>query len=295
MIDLHLHTSASDGTMSPAEVVRLAAGANLEAIAITDHESVDGTASFLEECDGAGIEGISGIEIGVRHAPGTMHLLGYFIDPLDERLRALLSLARAGRMTRVEKVVGRLRERGLAITLDDVLAETVGAPPGRPHVARLLLKRGFVSSVQEAFARYLGKGGLAYVEREKPGFEEARSAIEGAGGITVLAHPISLGMHPEELRGHIEDLSSQGLAGLEVYYPTQQTPVRNILLEIARELSLAVTGGSDFHGDVKPEWTIGRGAGDLTIPYTVLEELKQRHADIGKNRREAIGGERSEC
>jgi predicted metal-dependent phosphoesterase TrpH len=224
-----------------------------------------------------------------------MHLLGYFIDPLDERLLALLARARAGRMRRMEKVVGHLRARGLVVTLEDVGEETGTAPPGRPHVARLLLRKGFVASVQEAFTRYLGKGGLAYVEREKPGFDEVREAIEGAGGITVLAHPISLGMHPEELRGLVEDLAQQGLAGIEVYYPTQQISFRNILLDIARDFSLAVTGGSDFHGDVKPEWAIGRGAGDLAIPYSILEELKQRHSDIARNRREAIGGERSEC
>jgi predicted metal-dependent phosphoesterase TrpH len=294
MIDLHIHTDASDGTLSPSEVVRLAARAGLQAIAITDHESMAGTPAFLEECRRQGIEGISGIEIGVRHAPGTMHILGYFVDPFAEGLQALTTRVRAGRVTRIEGVVGRLRERGLGVSTEDVIEEAKGAPMGRPHVARLLVRRGFVSSIQEAFTRYLGKGGLAYMEREKPDFEEVRSAIEEAGGIMVLAHPITLGMFPDGLRSLLEDLSSRGLSGLEVYYPTQQGAVRDLLLEMARDLSLAVTGGSDFHGDVKPEWKMGVGEGDLSVPYTALEELKEKLSFMMGKRREAIGGERSD-
>lgn len=294
MIDLHVHTSASDGSLSPSEIVKVAARAGLEAIAITDHESVEGTAEFLEESERFGIEALSGIEIGVRHSPGTMHLLGYFIDPFDAGLRELISRVQVGRISRIEKVVARLAEGGVGISAPEVLEEARGSSPGRPHVARLLVRRGVVASIQEAFSRYVGQGGVAYVEREKPTFEEARRAIEGAGGIVVLAHPITLGLSPDGLRHILVDLSQRGLSGVEVYYPTQHGPMRRLLLDIADELSLAVTGGSDFHGDVKSEWKIGVGAGELSIPYAVLGELKKRHHEMKQEGREAIGGERSD-
>ncbi len=276
MIDLHIHTTASDGTVSPTGVVRMAKKAGLAAIGVTDHDTVDAIPEFLRECTAAGIEGVPGIEVGVEHEPGIMHLLGYFIDPDSRQLLDLLEIIGRDRVRRMEGIVERLVGLGVKILPEEISVEAGTAPPGRPHVAILLRNRGVVGSIEEAFVRYLREGSPAYQARVKPTVAEAIEVIDGAGGIAVLAHPISLGLEGGELYGVLRDLAEQGLTGVEVYYPTQEQACREELLRIARSLSLAVAGGSDFHGDVKPDFTIGVGRGDLEIPDSVLHELKRR-------------------
>jgi predicted metal-dependent phosphoesterase TrpH len=274
MIDLHVHTDASDGSLTPTEVVKLAKEAKLEAVGITDHENVGGTGEFLEACSAAGIEGISGVEIGVNYGAATMHLLGYFVDPGAVSLEKLLHKVRSERERRAEQVIERLSKISMDLDIDDVRQEAAGAAPGRPHIAIAMKKKGQVASIEEAFARYLKRGGSAYVERYKPDFEEAILAIGDAGGIGVLAHPISLEMNEDQLYNLMRDLKDRGLSGIEVYHPTQGQQFRESMMEMARKLNLSVTGGSDFHGEVKPEWKIGVGLGDMSIPYSVLDKLK---------------------
>ncbi|MFQ6105011.1 MAG: PHP domain-containing protein [Candidatus Glassbacteria bacterium] len=276
MIDLHIHTNSSDGSLSPSKVVRLARQADLEAIGITDHDSIDGIGEFMGECRSAGIEGVAGIEIGVKYRLVTMHLLGYFIDPEAVSLGALLGRVKSERVHRIKKVVEKLNGIGVPLDLDEVNQVAGDSPPGRPHVALALKRKGSVESVEEAFSQYLEKGREAFVERYKPTFDEAKRAIEQAGGISVLAHPISIGADCDSLFDLLRKFSGDGLSGVEVYHPNQDEDFQKMLLGMAKKLSLAVTGGSDFHGEAKPEWRIGVGLGDMRIPYVLLGELRKR-------------------
>lgn len=283
MIDLHIHTTASDGTVSPSGVVRMAKAVGLSAVAITDHDCVDGIPEFRDQCRAVGIEAVNGIEIGVEHDHGTMHLLGYFIDPVSSPLKNLIETIGRERKRRMEKIVRRLVRVGVEVKLDEVYEVAGSAPPGRPHVALMLSNRGVVGSIEEAFVHFLREGAPAYQSRVKPSVTEAIEAIHAAGGVAVLAHPVTLGLESRELFDVVEDLTSKGLSGVEVYYPTQQENFRQELLLIARSLSLAVTGGSDFHGDVKPDFKIGVGKGDLNISDSLLHDLKKRSIS-GKER-----------
>jgi predicted metal-dependent phosphoesterase TrpH len=281
MIDLHIHTDASDGSLSPSVVVKLAVETGLEAIAITDHDSVEGVDEFLEHCGKSGIEGVSGIEIGVDFEPGQLHLLGYFIDPGSEDLRSFTNRLRSDRMTRSEKVIEKLNKVGIDLNVEDVVREAGESPPGRPHIALALRNMSFVPSIEEAFRKFLGRDKEAYVERCKPTFDEAVATITGAGGVPVLAHPASLGLGEGELFDTLEDLVGRGLMGVEAYHPTQGEEFRKDLMEMAGKLSIVITGGSDFHGEVRPEWKLGVGVGEMRIPYSVFDKLKSRREVSG--------------
>jgi len=281
MIDLHIHTDASDGSLSPSVVVKLAVETGLEAVAITDHDSVEGVGEFLEQCRKSGVEGVSGIEIGVDLEPGQLHLLGYFIDPGSDGLRVLINRVRSDRMTRSEKVIEKLNKVGIDLKVEDVLRETGGSPPGRPHIAIALRNRSFVQSIEEAFVRFLGREKEAFVERYKPTFDEAVASITGAGGVPVLAHPAALGLGDAELFDTLEELVGRGLRGIEAYHPTQGEEFRKYLMEMAGKLSIVITGGSDFHGEVRPDWKIGIGLGEMRIPYSVFDNLKSRREVSG--------------
>jgi predicted metal-dependent phosphoesterase TrpH len=281
MIDLHIHTDASDGSLRPSAVVKLAIEMGLEAIGITDHDSVDGTGEFLEHCRRGGIEGVSGIEIGVGNKSGPMHLLGYFVDPESAGLRSLIDRVRSDRIVRAKKVIEKLNDNGIDLDISDVQNEAGGSPPGRPHVAMALRNRGFVPSVQEAFSRFLAEGKEAYVERYKPAFDEAVTVITEAGGIPVIAHPVSLGLVRNEMFLFLKNLVDRGLGGIEVYHPTQGGDLRKELTDMAVKLSILITGGSDFHGEVRPDWKMGVGLGDISIPYDVLDTMKKRREAAG--------------
>jgi len=281
MIDLHLHTDASDGSLRPSVVVKLAIEEGLEAIGITDHDSVDGTREFLKHCRAGGIEGVSGIEIGVKSDSGPMHLLGYFVDPKSTGLRSLIDRVRSYRVVRAEKVVEKLNGAGVDLNIGDIQREAGDSPPGRPHIAMALRNGGFVPSVEEAFSRFLGEGKEAYVERYKPSFDEGIAVISGSGGLPVLAHPVSLGLGRIELFELLKNLVDRGLGGIEVYHPTQGEDLRKDLAEMAGKLSILITGGSDFHGEVRPDWRIGVGLGDISIPYDVLDKMKKSREVAG--------------
>lgn len=280
MIDLHIHTNVSDGTYGPAVVAGLAKEAGLEAVGITDHDSVDGIETFLRECRVLGIEGISGIEVSVVSGTQTLHLLGYFVNPESEDLLALLRKVKSERVRRSELVVERLNEQGLELDIDDVRRIAGDSSYGRPHIAIAMKRMGYVSSVDQAFSRYLRKGGKAYVNRYKPDLEETISLIGKAGGVSVLAHPISLGLIRDDLYTMLRGFRDLGLQGVEAYHPTQYRDFQVSLAAMAEKLSLVITGGSDFHGEVKPEWKIGVGHGNMRIPYNLVEKLKQRLLEI---------------
>ena len=273
-LDLHLHTTRSDGSLPPAAVVALAKKANVTALAITDHDTVDGIAEALAAGRELEIEVIPGIEISSRWEGLELHILGYFIDWHDPVLLDRLTRYRATRHDRNPQIIARLNELGLAVTYDEVreLARTESI--GRPHIARVLIEKGYVSSAKEAFDRYLADGAAAYVPRSLPDPAEAIALIRGAGGVPVLAHPswIDRGNGMVDLCRHLKET---GLAGIEVHYSTHRPEQTNQYLNVARQLDLLVTGGSDFHGVTKPDIEVGIGRGQLHVPEKLLEPLKK--------------------
>jgi hypothetical protein len=274
MLDLHVHSLYSDGTESPAALVAMAKSAHVRGLALTDHDSAAGVPEFLEACREAGMTGIGGVEVSANHEGGTLHILGLGIDPSDEALGDALAEVRDGRSERNMRILEKLQDLGFSITLDEVLDLAGEDIVGRPHFARVMVARGWVDSVEEAFERYLERGCPAYVDRFRLQPEEAMSLIRGAGGVPVMAHPTTAVQALEELPELVADLAAKGLGGIEAYYPDHSPETTEECLRLARRHSLLVTGGSDFHGeDVKPGIRIGVGNGSLFVPDRLLDPL----------------------
>jgi hypothetical protein len=274
-IDLHLHTTASDGVLSPSEVVRYAKAKGLQAIAITDHDTIEGCEEGLAEGKRIGFEVIPGIEISAEHSPGSMHILGFFLDIhhplLNERLR-YLQKARAERNPRIVEKLNRL---GIDITFEEVLKASGGGQIGRPHFANVLLEKKYVRSFQEAFDRFLKKGAAAYVDKLRFSSREALHFIDEAKGVAVLAHPNTLGVNGyAELEKLILQLVKEGLKGIEVYYPEHSPTEVAQYKSIADRYSLLSTGGTDYHGLEKNGLDIGVGRGEMKLPYSIVENLR---------------------
>jgi hypothetical protein len=274
-IDLHLHTTHSDGSLPPAEVLALAHKAGVTALAITDHDIVSGLPEALEAGARLGIEVIPGIEISSLYKEAELHILGYFLDWKDQGLHRRLADIRAGRHRRNPLIVERLNALGLALTYEEVRDLAGTESVGRPHIARVLMAKGYVQSAKEAFDRYLADGKPAYVARELPEPAEAIAWITAAGGVAVLAHPTWIRETSEGLRTLCEQLKATGLTGIEVHYSTHKASQTAQYLDIARRLDLVVTGGSDFHGITKPDIEVGVGRGGLNVPAKLLEPLKK--------------------
>ncbi|HJU04011.1 MAG TPA: PHP domain-containing protein [Nitrospiraceae bacterium] len=272
-LDLHLHTTYSDGSLPPAEVLILAHKAHVTALAITDHDTVDGIPEALEAGERLGIEIIPGIEISSRLEANEVHILGYFVDWKDRELLAQLSRLREARHVRNPRIIERLNALHIEITYDEVkqLAKTDSI--GRPHIARVLMNKGYVKSAKEAFDRYLADRAAAYVPRDLPSPAEAIAMVKAAHGVAVLAHPSWLD-RSEGIGPVCEQLKSEGLDGVEVHYSTHRPEQTVQYLETARRLGLLVTGGSDFHGVTKPDIEVGIGRGTLQVPTTLLEPLR---------------------
>ncbi len=277
LIDFHIHSTASDGTLSPAEVVSLALNSGLKAIALTDHDTVEGNEEAIKEGRRLGFEVVPGVEISCGHAVGEVHLLGFFIDWKSDLLKQKLSMLREFREKRNPQIIDKLRHLGLNITYDEVKMVAEGGSIGRPHIAQVLKEKGFVFSNQDAFDRYLKKGGSAYVPKELLSVMEAVNIIHDAGGLAIIAHPMqSRSISTYGIRRFIRELMDDGIDGLEVYYSSHSSNDIGILLEIADEYDLLVTGGTDFHGEVKPGIEIGIGMGDMKIPYKLLSIMKEK-------------------
>jgi predicted metal-dependent phosphoesterase TrpH len=276
MIDLHVHTSMSDGTLSPEEVVRVAHDTGLCAIAITDHDTVAGVRRAQEKGVGLGIEVISGVEISTEWPNGILHMLGYFVCTEDRDMLQVLDSLRKDRQERILKIVSKLNDHHISVTVDEVDKEAAGGVPGRPHVANVMVNKGHVATLQEAFDRYLGKGAAAYVEKKKLSPLEAVRLITNAGGVPVLAHPYSLD-EPDwnELERIVRELVIVGLKGIEVYYPKHSPDQTDLFLRLAKKLDLAITGGTDFHGANTPNTHMGILPGGKMLPCSILEELKE--------------------
>ena len=277
MIDLHTHSTASDGKLAPAELVRHAVKAGIEVLALTDHDTLSGIGEASGEASRVGLEFFPGVEISAEFNPGTLHMLGYFIDPDDESLNRTLSWLRGGRDDRNRLILARLAELGCPLEMEEVAALAGGESVGRPHIARAMMDRGYVSSFKEAFDRYLGKGAAAYMDREKMTPEKAIAEIIGAGGLPVLAHPQTLSMDDEALGKLVGSLEPMGLAGIEAYYYSHSLDETVFYLSLARRFGLVVTGGTDFHGPGTIDSRLGVGRGNMNVPREVADQLVKRH------------------
>lgn len=274
-VDLHLHTTFSDGSLTPTAVVALAKKANVTALAITDHDIMDGLPEAIQAGAELGIEVIPGVEISSRYGDSELHMLGYFLEWTDPELNRRLAQLRDSRHTRNPRIVQKLNELGLDLTYEEVTTLAGTASVGRPHIARVLMNKGYVTSAKEAFDRYLANGAAAYVARDLPTPAEAIAWIRGAGGVPVLAHPTWVKESPEGLFKLCEKLKLEGLGGIEVHYSTHTKRQTDEYLSLAKQLDLLVTGGSDFHGVTKPDIEVGTGRGGLKVPEKLLAPLKK--------------------
>jgi 3',5'-nucleoside bisphosphate phosphatase len=273
MIDLHSHTTASDGTFSPAQLVDEARRTGLRILGITDHDTFSGYDQALPVARQAGLELVCGIELSTKLHGHSVHLLGYFLagdnDLVD--FRDWLRDLQASRRERNIRLVARLRELGLDITLEEVQARG-GGMTGRPHFAQVLVEKGYATNQQQAFENYLDESAKGYVTRREPEFPEAVQHIRGAGGIASLAHPIRL---REDVGAILPELCSAGLNAIEAYHSDHSPAQMELYLRLAAQHGLLVTGGSDFHGAVKPEIHLGTGrGGNLRVPDDLVNKLR---------------------
>ena len=267
MIDLHLHTTASDGRLSPAELVRRAHLAGLTVMSVTDHDTVAALPEARARAEDAGLTFIDGIEVTAVHAERDVHVLGYFIDPTDGAFGEFLQTQRASRINRVREIGQRLQQLGVGVDVEHLLviaATKPGASVGRPVIARALIEAGYVRSMEEAFSRYLGTGQPAFVPRTGRSPADVVAVIQHAGGVASLAHP-GVTRKPEI----IEPLAEAGLDAIEAYHSDHSPEVERDMIELAKRLRLLVTGGSDFHGDEDR----GRYLGGRTLPRPEFEKL----------------------
>lgn len=274
MIDLHSHSNASDGSDSPARIPELAAAAGCTAVALTDHDTLEGIPEARDRAVELGVELVAGCELSCEVRTGTMHLLVYFVEPGEGPLQDRLAHLQEVREDRNKRMVDRLRQLGMDVTYDELLAEAGGRGVGRPHAAAVLVRKGIVSSVQEAFERYLAKGKPGYVEKERLSPREAVRLAVDSGAKPVLAHPFSLRRTVDALESVVEELRGFGLAGLECLYSRYSPDEREALSRLAQRNGLVATGGSDHHGSYKPDLSIGVGTGDLNVPDRVLDDLR---------------------
>lgn len=282
MIDLHMHSTFSDGSYTPEELVQEAVSLNLKAIALTDHDTVNGLPRFLQAAARAGPRAIPGVEISTSFSPGTMHVLGYFIDMDDRALREQLDAIKDGRAVRNEEILVKLNELGLALTWEDIKKHAGEEVIGRPHFAQAMIEKGYAADKQEVFDAYLAKGKPAYVARRTLSPESAIALIRSSGGLPVLAHPYQLGLDSDALRTWLSVWREQGLKGIEVYYARHTPEMQKEYLAYAQAFDLVPTGGTDFHGTMSPGISMGSGLGALAVPDTVLDALEKRRQEAQK-------------
>ena len=281
-IDLHAHTTASDGTYAPTRLVDLAERIGLAAVAVTDHDTVEGVAEAVARAATLDVEVVPGIEISAKHSgPGVLHILGYFIDAGDPDLLRQLEWVQNSRRERNPRMIARLNELGIEITLAEVESIAGDGQVGRPHMARVLVERGVVATVQEAFDQYLTAGGPAYVEKEKLDAISAVELIRRGGGVAVLAHPVQLGLGDgDELAEYVEHAAEIGFGGIECSYPAHTEAQTHRYQDLAAMHGLVATGGSDFHGESKPDIALGDVRNGRGVSVDVISQLRERCSRI---------------
>ncbi len=285
--DLHVHSNLSDGVYSPSELLSFASDLNLGALALTDHDTIDGLVEFMSaEVQGCPIR-IPGVEISTEYKGVEAHLLGYFVPVRAPKLVKKLKTLEESRRRRFPKMQSRLESEDIRLSDDDIdqILQGVKAP-GRPHMARLLIQRGYVKDIEEAFHKYLGKGKPGYVKKEHVDIREAINLLKSEGAVPVLAHPLTMRLH--DLRSTLIELRELGLLGVEIEYDYQHLRFNvkpGEVQAIAEGLGLIETGGSDFHGD-----GAHRNLGGVTVPIHVVDNLRKAHERLRNSSSEAISG-----
>lgn len=274
--DLHTHSSASDGDLNPSQLVELAASKGLTAISLTDHDTLTGIPMALESGSRHAVDVITGVEISAEYEPGMLHILGYF-PVFPDGMEVDLERVQAARRERIPRIVRKLNDLGVMLTEEDIIELAGEAQIGRPHIAKVLLNEGYVSSFDEAFDEYLGKGKKAYVPKEKMTCEKAIGLIRNYRGLPVLAHPYTLHLEDADLKSFIKELRQWGLVGIEVYYPDHTPDDTTRYLHMAQEFGLLITGGTDFHGADRKTVSLGDHGIDSTLLKSFCEHLKGPH------------------
>ena len=275
-IDLHVHSTASDGTFTPTQLVRYAISRGLAAFALTDHDSVAGLNEAMSAAAGTPLEVIRGIEFSTVYQGSDVHIVGLDIDPAHPDFSNRLHQFLHSRETRNLRMIEKMQKDGMIISLELLQKHFGDTVLTRAHIARFLMEAGYVSQMSEAFDRFLSPGCPYYIEREKVTPADAVQLICSTGGIPILAHPILYHFTDEKLHQLIVSLKKMGLMGIEAIYSTYSVREEAYIRDLAAELDLCISGGSDFHGDNKPGLDLGCGYGHLDIPYSILDTLRER-------------------
>jgi 3',5'-nucleoside bisphosphate phosphatase len=273
LIDLHSHSTASDGSYSPSALVGLALERGLSALALTDHDSVAGIPEAESAAAGTALRLIRGVEIEIAFGPGEFHLLGLRLERLDGELEAVLERLFTSRDERNRRILDKMRDAGFAATMDDLRTVAGEGTAGRPHIAALLVERKAVRTRQEAFDKYLAKGRPFYEGKDCLELGEAMRVVKEAGGLAVVAHPLSLFVSWNRLGSLMDEWKELGIDGIEAFHPTAKIGHCRRVEKMARERGFRVTAGSDFHGAIRPDRRLGRTAGNLVIGDEYLEEI----------------------
>lgn len=275
LIDLHTHSTESDGTLTPEELMKHAKERGLSAIALTDHDAISGINKARPVADALGLDFVPGVELSTDYQGQEVHILGYYIDTEQPDFLKQLKEFVDTREKRNEKMAALLKQEGFDITIDTLTAENPDSVITRAHFARYLVEHGFVKDRETVFAKYLGDGCKCYVPREKITPFEAIRLIQLGGGLAFFAHPVLCHMNHDRLRFFIKSLKEAGLSGLEAIYSMNAPGDERNLMRLAEEFDLLISGGSDFHGANKPQIQLGTGKGNLRIPYEILERIKK--------------------
>ena len=275
MIDLHTHTSASDGSMTPAELVRRAAANGLDAVAVTDHDTIGGVEEALEEGGKTGIETVPGIELSVQSDTET-HILGYCIDIKNKKLNGAMTGILDFRMQRNYEYSAKLKKLGFDVSVEEAAALAPNGIIARAHFAKVMEMKGYAKSVKEAFDNYLSNGKPAYSSLQYLTAEQGVELIKAAGGYAFIAHLHLIRLSDEETKKLISRLIDRGLDGIEGYYTEYDAELEAKYINMAKEFNIKISGGTDFHGAMKPHIKIGVGYGNMNVPYSVLENIKAK-------------------
>jgi len=278
-VDLHIHSTASDGSLKPSDILAFAQKIGLAAIALTDHDSIEGAREVLRNGVPQTIEFLSGVEISADppkalNISGSLHILGYGIQLDDSIINTILQNQQDARKNRNPQIIAHLNALGFEMSLEEVIAISGKGQIGRPHIANVMVKKGFAASIDDAFDRYLGKGKPAYIDKPRIQTRTAIGMIHSAGGVAVLAHPGLIELpDSKQFDDLLHELISLGLNGIEVYYPGHTHSQTTYFTHLADKYHLLATGGTDFHGEISPDIGLGVGHGNFCVPYAVYERL----------------------
>ena len=299
-IDLHVHSSISDGTLTPTEVVQLAMQKGLQAIALTDHDTVDGVKEAMDAANRLAttdykLQVIPGTELSASYKGEDIHILGLFLDYENKELLSTLTNVAKEREQRNEKMCSNLQKAGIDISVEKLRGGNTDVILTRAHFAKYMLEHGYVSSMKQAFEKYLDSKGPYYVSREYLSPKQAIDLILSAGGVPVLAHPLLYKFSPNELEKLLRELVSYGLQGIEAIYSCNVSNDESYVKGLARKYGLKISGGSDFHGSVKKDIELGTGRGNLKVPASLLDSLDFSNSKATTNKQRPTNNATTKC